>query len=95
MSSQRSEGWVQTLIGIAVALSIAIVGFLYLKVLPVMADNIILNDKDSRKRDEEIRQMTNQNTISIAELQSIKVDISSIKEDMREFKDLFRRRYQQ
>ncbi len=91
--TQKTDQWTQTLLGIIITMAVATISFLYVKVLPVMAENIIQNDKDSRLRDEELRRMSAQNSISIAEFRSMQTDISSIKEDVQEFKRMFQRQY--
>ena len=78
------NSWVRILVGVIVSVIFGIATYSYAIVLPKLADNVILNDKDSRERDNRIVDRINMQEVKLAELSSIREDVKEIKNLLKE-----------
>ena len=65
--------------------------YTYSTVLPRIIDSIVLNDKESRDRDEILKDQITNNKILIAGISSMQRDINSLQSDINEIKGLLKR----
>ena len=85
------NGWFRMVLGIVISFIGATTAYAFIVILPTMSGYIIENDHLSRQRDIEISKDVMQNRILIAEIVSIKGELSIIKENQNEFKQILKR----
>ncbi len=85
------NGWIKWVGGFLITGIFALNAYAYTVIFPVITENIIINDKDSRLRDTVIKDAVTNNRIAIAELRSMNTKLDSIASDINEFKRLLRR----